>query len=177
MKFAKVKIHIIIFFFLFFYMGNLEIQSQDMSKPENIKAVFIYNFTLFLEWPELSDSTFKIGVIGESNIFKALEEVAEHKTIDGKKIEIVKIDKIKEPLAVQMLYITEVFLEDLHSILERVKNKSILTISNTPDFGKLGVAINFITIDGKLRFEINRKALTESGIKTDTRLLRLGILL
>ena len=41
-----------------------------------IKAMFIFNFTKYVEWPENKDvNVFTIGVIGESEITEPLEKI------------------------------------------------------------------------------------------------------
>jgi len=44
-------------------------------------------------------------------------------------------------------------------------------------FGSRGLAINFVLVDGKLKFEINTRALSIARLDMSSQLLKLGILL
>jgi hypothetical protein len=60
------------------------------------------------------------------------------------------------------------------SLLERVKDKPVLTIGDSDRFLQLGGVIRFRQIDSRLRFEINQEAATRGGLRISARLLALG---
>lgn len=61
-------------------------------------------------------------------------------------------------------------------ILQKVKHKNILTISDSKGFAYRGVAINFIIVKGKRKFEINTDAIDRAGLRVSSQLLKLAIL-
>ena len=64
----------------------------------------------------------------------------------------------------------------LDHILEQLGDRKLLTVGDADGFGKRGVAINFVLNRGKVRFEINRKALADADLWVSSQLLKLGIL-
>jgi hypothetical protein len=65
---------------------------------------------------------------------------------------------------------------NLEKIIETASKYHLLTVSDTPGFADRGVSINLVVRSNKIRFEINRKAISESGLKVSSELLQLGIL-
>ncbi|MDB9964033.1 YfiR family protein [Vicingaceae bacterium] len=74
MKFAK---YILIIFILFFgYSTTIKAQKEPDTNAK-IKAVFLYNFTKYIEWPKGSiDESFKIGIYNNAEMYRFLTEMA-----------------------------------------------------------------------------------------------------
>jgi len=47
-------------------------------------------------------------------------------------------------------------------------------VSDTDGFAKRGGVANFVTVDDKIRFVINKKAADAAGLKISSRLLRIA---
>lgn len=63
--------------FVLLWVSMLEVCAQDVNSK--IKAIFIYNFTKYIEWPEnQKQGDFVIGVLGNSNpnLNKELDKMA-----------------------------------------------------------------------------------------------------
>ena len=59
--------------------GNVK---EAVNLEDKLKAVFIYNFTKYIQWANNDTSgTFKIGVIGDSEIIIPLKKIGENITI------------------------------------------------------------------------------------------------
>jgi hypothetical protein len=55
-----------------------------------------------------------------------------------------------------------------------VRGKSILTVGETEMFTRQGGIINFITVDNKVRYEINLDAARRADLDISSKLLRLA---
>jgi hypothetical protein len=73
-----------------------------------------------------------------------------------------------------MLFIASSAAEILSEILSNTRDKPILTVSDTNGFAAKGVLINFFLAGDKIKFEINEKAVHESGLVMSYRLLNLA---
>ncbi|EKD26491.1 MAG: hypothetical protein ACD_79C01158G0003 [uncultured bacterium] len=150
-----------------------------------IKAAYIYNFILFTEWPNLSRETssskdfITIGIIGENPFNDYFSEVK------GKKIESLnKVLTIKELGAYEenmnineyeILFISKSEEKNLKKILNLIKGKPVLTISDCPGFIEDGVMINLINKSKFIRWEINYKSVVDSSLKISSQLLTSAI--
>lgn len=62
------------------------------------------------------------------------------------------------------------------AIIDRVKAKPVLTVGNMNTFAPQGGMIAFVTIDGKIRFRINPKAVETAGLTISSQLLKLAVI-
>jgi hypothetical protein len=151
---------------------------KDASSYEyDVKAVFLFNFTRYLEWPEDRGSeAFTIVVLGESGIVAPLQEIARKKTVGAKPIVVRSCSEIGQIGRPQMLFIARSAGASLPRILAFVRGAEILTIGEEEGLGARGLAVNFVVRDGAIRFEMNEKVLKEARIQTGSQLLKLAIL-
>ncbi len=155
--------------------GNV---NEVVSLEDKLKAVFIYNFTKYIQWANNDTSgTFKIGVIGDSEIIIPLKEIGEKELVNNKKIEIKHCQNIWDIKDCNILFISASEKNQLQDILNKVEYENILTVSDSSGFAYEGVAINFVIVEGKLKFEINSNAINKAGLQVSSHLLKLAILI
>lgn len=140
-----------------------------------IKSANIYKICKFTEWPGMFDTTrpFVISVIGEIEDGKEIV-IPEDKLIGNRKIDIRKINSIDEIKDSEALFIYSSVLDSLDLIIEYVKDKPILTFSDTEGFAERGVIFNFYIEDDFIKFEINRRYAQQSHVKLNSQLFALG---
>ena len=142
-----------------------------------LKATFIYNFSKYIYWLNLDPSeNFKIGVFGDGKILESLRELAQRKSVSDRKIEVVHYTSLDDTIDCHILYIAPTEERIVRALLEKVKNKPILTVSEMPGFTRIGGALSFVVREGKPRIEINPRALSRAGLFASAQLLRLAIL-
>jgi len=160
----------------FSYAGNGLQQPRTEAEEYALKAAFVYNFTKFIDWNASNNGDeFIIGVMGYSPILKYLADIAQTKSVNGKKIVIKQYYKPDEIKFCHVLFIPEQTSYPLNTILSKV-SKGTLTISEEDGFAALGTALNFVLINNKLKFEANMKAVDAAGLKASSDLLRLAII-
>ena len=71
-----------------------------MPKEHTVKAVFLYGFGRYVEWPKTAFATptspFVIGILGEDMFGGALDEIAKKKTIQGRTIVIKRFATVED---------------------------------------------------------------------------------
>lgn len=150
--------------------------AQVKEKEADLKAVFIYNFTKYVDW-EVNEpqNEFVIGIIGSSAVTKSLVEIAKTNSAKNKKISIRRFNSPDEIGNCHVLFITQKSPFALSSILNKT-GKGTLTISEEDGFAERGTAFNFIIVNDKLKFEANLKAIDAAGLKASSQLLKLAII-
>ncbi len=152
--------------------------TQREAEESNLKAAYIYNFTRFIEWDDdVFPNEFKIGVIGNSQINKPLEEIARVHTINNKKIKIQYFKTATEIEKCNILFISKDVKTPLTEFLMNGALKKTLIISEKDTYGLKGACINFVIVDNKLKFEINTKSIHDAGLKISAQLLKLAIII
>jgi hypothetical protein len=144
-----------------------------------IKAVFLEHFTRFIEWPESAgltagSSPFRLTVIGENPFNSILERVYAEQSIKDRSVEIRYISTPDEIFDCHLLFISSSVEERLQEILSYTRDRPILTVGDTDGYAEQGVLINFFLAGDNIKFEINEKAVHESGLVMSYRLLNLA---
>jgi len=144
-----------------------------------LKAGYIEKFTHFIDWPEtssLNDSTipFSISVIGEHPFNTSIEKIFNKVMVKNKKVRIRYISSVDEIGNSMIVVIPGSQKNRLDTILNYTKGKPILTIGETKGYGKKGVIINMFIDNDYIRYEINRTALSKSGLKISAKLLEIA---
>ena len=143
----------------------------------NLKSVFVYNFTKYINWPEFEKKEFfTITVLGDNQIFHPLKLIAEKKMVSGKKIKVKLIKTVQEIEPCEILFISGSFTDDIKIILKKINGKNVLTIGDSSGLCKKGIGICLFPHEGGVKFELSQKVLREAGLTASSQLLKLAIL-
>ncbi len=170
----------IIITFLLVFPGFMELQAAQpgMSADINdLKAVFIFNFTKYITWPERDVSeVFRIGVIGDSRIINSLKQLAAKKTIDDKAIIVQYFADIQSVSYCHILFVSDSHKHLVGRILEKLSGWPTLTISDSAGLCQKGIMINFYLKEGMIKFELNPGQAEKSGLKVSSQLQKLALI-
>jgi hypothetical protein len=158
------------------FLGVLRSNASEASRSENrVKALFVINFAKYVEWPSKAftstNSDFVIGVLGESRFGEDLNKAAEGKTIGGRPISILKLRKAEEILACQIVFVSSSEKAHLTEILQAVRSRPVLTVSDIESFAQQGGIIGFLRKDDRIRLEIDLAPAEAAGLQLSAKLL------
>ncbi|HEU5053045.1 MAG TPA: YfiR family protein [Hanamia sp.] len=156
---------------------GIHVSAQDATQEANLKAAFIYNIAKYIDWGGYNNrNEFIIGVVGNSSkVIIPLQEIAKNRTIANKRIVIVTIDNLAQIKDCDIVFISKESPFSLSSILSRLAPGE-LTISESKGYASRGTDFNFVIVDQRLKFEANLKAISSSGLKAGSQLLKLAII-
>ena len=174
--YPRVGKRIVSFIVFLFIITSTSLLAADGDDPESeYKAYFIYTFSKYVEWEDLdADSTFIIGVIGNSNLVPYLERIAEVKSIKGKKITIRRWQQANNIGVCHILFIARSQKDQLNEIRKKTEGRPILTVGDTKGFAQKGVCINLINIRDRIGFEVNMTTIDDTTLKVSSQLLKLA---
>lgn len=155
------------------------VSAHALPKEYEVKAAFLYNFAQFVEWPASSmpaGSPFKLCVLGNDPFGKTIDSVLQGETVRARPIEILRIDDTETVGQCNMLFVGSSYSNQLDQLLEQVKHRPILTVSDMGDFAFNGGIIHFVPQQRKIRFIINPEAAQKAGLKISSQLLKLAII-
>jgi hypothetical protein len=143
-----------------------------------VKAAFLYNFTKFVEWPELTFKTDKdplrICILGEDPFGNALEEAVGGKTVLGRPLVVADISNADQAATCQILFIGSSERKHFRVIFAELRTMGILTVGETEGFAAQGGIVNFKLEDGHVRLEINLEAAGQAKLRINSRVLNLA---
>jgi hypothetical protein len=145
------------------YKKSILTKEQEYEK----KSLFIYNFTKHIEWPiEYNGIEFVIGVLGDDQIIKQLENFMSQKKDSGKKI---IVQRYKKGARYNLIYITSGNRVNFQAIKSSVrKNKTLLV---TDEFTE-GSHISFSLELDKVKYFVDKPAIEKTGLKVGQELMR-----
>jgi hypothetical protein len=157
--------------------GAFHATAQERSIQE-IHSMMVYNFMKYVNWPPASNSgDFVIGVLGESKVHETLNKWYGTKSKGSQKIVIKKFSSTEEIVDCHVLYIGKSKSGGFDEVQSKLAGKSTLVITDRSGMGKKGSGINFKTVNGKLKFELNQEAISSANLKVSSQLTGMAILI
>lgn len=139
------------------------------------EALFIYNFTKYIDWPRTDGhSDFIIGILGNGDIVSEMQQMVVLRTVGDRKIVVKIFEKPENIEHCHLLFITKKFSGSLQAARTKLKGMSTLYITESPGMAQNGADINFIGKVNKVSFEINTKFLNENKLNIANTLFRLA---
>jgi hypothetical protein len=142
-----------------------------------LKAVFLYNFTQFVEWPDNSFSSDNapmiIGILGTDPFGSYLEETVAGEKINGHPLRVQHYNTVEEIGVCQILFINVADKTKREQIIAKLKGRNILTVSDAPDFLFQGGMIRFFTNLDKIKLQVNLEETKTANLVISSKLLRL----
>ncbi|MDN5200354.1 YfiR family protein [Fulvivirgaceae bacterium BMA10] len=141
------------------------------------KAIFIYNFSKYVEWPQSALSeNFRIGILGEyPNLLKELNNMASTKKRGFQSFEITNFSAVDQINQCQILYVDKNKSEEIENIIKKLNGTSTLLVTDKEGFALKGAAINLLYNQNKQKMEINTTTIEKYNLKVSSQLLALAI--
>ncbi|GAB2769490.1 hypothetical protein GCM10027275_09980 [Rhabdobacter roseus] len=148
------------------------------SLEDRVKAVFLFNFTQFVAWPEqafpAAEAPLVIGVLGENPFGTYLREVVTGETMGSHPIVVEHYREGKDLKPCHILFVSAGNTHRLPEILQECQEKGILTVGDAPAFLAMGGMIRLYRQAGKIRLQINPERTRAAGLTLSAKLLRLA---
>ncbi len=144
------------------------------------KSEFLERFTRFIEWPaepvgDAAGSPFVIGVVGRDPFGTYLDVLAASRPIKGKSVRVRRLSDFNDVAGCcHLVFVSSSEESNLKRILARTVGRPVLTVGDTPGYAEHGVLINLYQDGGRIGFEVNEEAVRKSGLRFNSKLLRLA---
>ena len=150
---------------------------QSEEAGARIKAIYIYNFTKYIEWPDnYKEGNFVIGVFGNNApLMSELTKMAASKMVGSQKLEIRSISNPADAAQCHIIYILSDNSAVLADVMSKVKNHSTLIVTDKPGLAKLGAGINFAGVENKQKIELNRANIEKYKLQVASTLVDLSV--
>lgn len=154
MKSRKVYLFLSLLLIGFTAFGQVDVKQAEA----HIKAVYLYNFSKYIEWPsDYRDGDFIIGVLnGSPAMIAELTKMAASKTAGSQKFVVKNFKSATEIGKCNILYVPESSNAQLLDVIKKIKGQSTLLVTESVGDAKKGAAINFVLKESKQEFELNK---------------------
>jgi hypothetical protein len=150
-----------------------------INREYSIKAVFLYHFSTYTEWPEgkhpASGEPFVIGVFPTDPFGAVLDQIAQTRRVEDHPIVIRRLSSLEGVKECHILFLRRsVKAEELNAVLKAVHGASVLVVGETEGFAEQGGMVEFFVEGNKVRFIINVKMTRFEDLKVSSKLLSLA---
>ncbi len=152
------------------------VNAQAPSNVElQIKAAYLLKFGNYIEWPSEtfagSDKSFRIGIIGADELADELAQMVVGRSVNGRPITVRKLRATESTSDMHLLYIGYPSGSRLTDLLTQLQGRPTLVVTDSQEALTYGSMINFVMVDGRLRFEVAPKNAARGKIDISARLL------
>jgi YfiR/HmsC-like len=160
-------------------LGAAPARAQAPAAPTEyqVKAVFLFNFSQFVDWPAGSfpdgRAPLVIGVLGKDPFGATLDEIVRGETVNGRPLEVRRYGSAEQiDDACHILFIERSQEERFDGVLAALKGRSVLTVGDFEGFARRGGIIRFVTVGNKIRLRVNLAAAQDAKLTISSKLLR-----
>lgn len=147
-------------------------------EESQVKAVFLYNITKFVAWPENRKERkfFDIVLLGENPFNDQLREVVKGERVQGREINLLYYSDLTKInwKKIDLLFISDENPDVLKAVMKDSREKNVLTISDTRGFCSYGGMVNLLTVGSRIKIEVNREEVKKGGLTVSAQLLKLA---
>lgn len=159
------------------FVDSLNAYGQSApSREYQIKAVFLFNFTQFVDWPRAAfpedSSPLVIGVLGDDPFGSYLDDIVRGEQVNSRRLTVRRYRRPEDVRSCQVLFISRSANRDLEKALAALRGTDVLTVGDADAFAVRGGMIQFAMEDGKIRLKINVDAAKASNLIISSKLLR-----
>jgi len=153
--------------------------SDDGRSPEYlIKAAYLYNFALFVEWPANAfaspEAPLVIGIVGPDPFGTAMDRTVQGKRINRHPIRVERLQANQDLRHCHILFVSRSELARAGEIAQRLQGLPVLIVGDAADATRRAAAVEFLLTDNKVGFAINLEAARRARLTVSSKMLGLA---
>jgi hypothetical protein len=153
--------------------GALPSALAQQATDAAVKAAYLYHFLPYVDWPPSSlaaaDAPLVVGIAGAEAVRAELQAIVAGRTVRGHPVALRALNDV-DPI--EGLHAVFVGRDASHArLLERLRGRPVLVITDSLQGREPGSMLNFVPVQGRIRFEASPTAAERAGLKLGARLL------
>jgi hypothetical protein len=158
----------------------LLLQAASVAAPRvdeyQLKAVYLFNFGQFVEWPaavyDTEKAPFVIGIVGHDPFGQTLDDVVRGETVGSRSLVVRRFASVEDIAECQILFIARDEAHQLDEVLAAVRGRSVLTVTDIDGAERRGAIIALINDASRIRMRINLAEAKARQLVISSKLLR-----
>jgi hypothetical protein len=153
--------------------------SQDLvaQSPNKVEAAFLRNFAHYVAWPAhaFADdrSPWRVCILGRDPFGEVVELAFKGRTEQGRQFEVLRTDTLNESTPCQIVFVAYGDAAKRRAVLDKLKDKPVLTVGDAPEFLGEGGVIRFQVAD-RVRMSINLDQARAASLTIQTKMLEVS---
>jgi hypothetical protein len=162
----------------FMAAGNVWPSSETASEYA-IKAAFLFNIIKYAEWAPgspLSDPSkpIVVAIVGDDPFGSTLDDAVRDRTVRGRRVLVVHAANLKSVKQAHVAFISSSEASRAGDAISALNSRSTLTVGDTEAAAQALVMVNFVVVQGRVRFDVNQAQARRNGIELSSQLLKLA---
>ncbi len=156
----------------------VKVVADSEQREALIKSAYILNFTRYITWPsesaEQPSSGLRLCMISDEYFAGVVRKMAGSRTDQSGRLEVVTGKTLHDCGHYDLVYLQSPDPAHSEDIIKSVKGRGVLTIGESEHFLESGGMIRIIVVKNTVQFEVNVRAVEESGLIISSNMLRVA---
>ena len=162
---------------LFYALASMGYAQTTATREHLIKVAFLYNLAKFVEWRADAfaepEAPLVICVSGKA-AFAAARKSIDGKSVKNRRLDVVRLKQPAKTSGCHIVCISAVAKKNPSGLLQGLASQNTLSVSDVNGFTRLGGMVSLVTIENKIRFDVNMGKTRNAGLSISSKLLKLA---
>jgi hypothetical protein len=158
---------------------SMPVKSQDVKIVSMTKYLSncLFNFSRNINWPEENKSgDFIITIVGDKELYQEMSKLTQNMKVGMQPIVVKYFSTVGELSGYQqMVFVDSWQAGKIGMLVQKINGSHTLIVSETEGTLEKGAAINFIPVNGVMKFEINKDNLKRSNLMASSILEKMAM--
>ena len=154
---SRLKISLLLGFIILLSSSSI-VSQPDINKESRMKlqGIYLYSFAKNVYWPSAySTGDFTIGIYGSKDLYNLLNTSFKDKMNGSQKIKFAFYESASDISDCHLLFVSGDENESMATVQKGLNDKTLL-VTEGEDLATTGSMINFVYVQNRLKFQINK---------------------
>lgn len=146
----------------------------QLASEAAVKAAFLHKFLGYIEWRPTAfanpEAPIVVGTAGSDDVSAELERVAASRPVLGRRIVVRRLAEGDKFAGLHVLFVAR-GEPATRALVRQAREQGVLTVTETERGLEMGSAINFVSFEDRVGFEVSLEAAERSGHRISSRML------
>jgi hypothetical protein len=156
----------VIFLLLFSFAESGKSQDVKIVSMTKYLSNCLYNFSRNINWPEENKSgDFVITIVGNKELFAEMTKLTQNMKVGLQPIVVKFFNSVNEVSGYQQIvFVADWQSSKMNALVQKTSGSHTLIVSETEGLIDKGSMINFIPVNGVMKFELNKENLRRNNL-------------
>jgi hypothetical protein len=163
----KTVLHLtVVFLFLISFTESGKAQDVKIVSMPKYLSNCLYNFSRNINWPEENKSgDFVITIVGDKEVYTEMTKLSQNMKVGMQPIVVKYYNSVNEVSGYQQIVFVDNWQSNkINALVQKTAGSHTLIVSETEGLMDKGSMINFIPVNGVMKFEMNKESLRKNSL-------------